>query len=439
MMSTVIEYAASFIEAIIASNFLVGYNGVKNGKNKYFPFTVITVLLFSSTCLFNHFTYFESVYGAAYVIILFGCSMILLGGKIYEKIFSSVVSIAMIAVINMVILTIFSSAFDSSISELIEGRNVVRIMVLFFTKFLYFLLCQFILVTKRKINNYLNSLEWLMIIITFSISMFVSLIILSFAYRFQLSSRDYSLMYAATGGIIVINLVTFYLFIVLNKHHKQMLQLNGMKIHMKQREQSLDELKSLSLEMRKIKHDMSKFVDITSHLILEKNYSKALEYLSELQDNVINEKYQTITTSNDIVNAILNAKRSYCMANNIDFIYRITADLSHYSDLDVSMLLGNLLDNAIEGTKGCADPYIKISISENKAYLMILVTNSIQKSVLINNPELKTTKSNSDDHGLGLLTIRDIVNKYDGLLGFAENDGAFTADVRLKSTYRNSQ
>ena len=371
--------------------------------------------------------------------MLFGCSMVFLGGKISEKIFSSVVCIAMIAVINMVILTIFSSAFDSSISELIEGRNVVRIMVLFFTKFLYFLLCQLILITKRKIDNYLNSLEWLMIIITFSISMAVSIIILNFAYRFELSSKDHYLMYATAIGIIIINLVTFYLFIVLNKHHKQMLQLNGMKIHMKQREQSLDELKSLSLEMRKIKHDMSKFVDVTTHLISEKNYTKALEYLSELQDYVINEKFRTITTSNDIINAILNAKRTYCLSNNIDFIYRITADLSLYSDLDVSMLLGNLLDNAIEGTKGCSEPYIKITISENKAYLMIIVTNSIQAPVLISNPELKTTKLNSGDHGLGLLTIKDIVKKYDGLLDFAENNHSFTADVRLKSPHRNNR
>lgn len=70
--------------------------------------------------------------------------------------------------------------------------------------------------------------------------------------------------------------------------------------------------------------------------------------------------------------------------------------------------------------------------SEAKAYLVIIITNSIPSSIIKNNPSLITTKKDKEHHGLGLLTIRDVVEKYDGILNFSEENLCFSADVRLK-------
>ncbi|MBQ8435746.1 MAG: GHKL domain-containing protein [Oscillospiraceae bacterium] len=428
----IIEYLASFIESMIAADFVINYNGTKKNHNKLLIFFIITVILFISINILNHAMIFEGIYSLLYVVILTICNLIFLNGRIIEKIFSAILSIVLVAIINMTLLTIFSSILSVTVSELITERNIFRLIILFFTKFLYYIMSRFILVMRHKLKSYLNMIEWIMIALIFTTTLAISLLVLNYEYKFNLSSTDYNLLLVVVIGIIIINLVTFYLFTVLSKHYQEMLKLSGIKIQIEQQSKSLDDLKSLSLEMRKIQHDTAKYIDITSNLISEAKYSKALEYLSNIRKNKLDNNFHIITTSNDIVNAILNTKFSYCRKNNIDFIYQITADLSVFSDIELSVLLGNLLDNAIEGTISCTNPFVKISISENKAYLIIIVTNAISSSVLKNNSDFNTTKKDKIHHGLGLLAINDIVEKHDGMLNFTEEDMSFSADIRLK-------
>lgn len=431
MILTIIEYIASFTESMIAADFIIKYNGVKF-KSRLLTFLFVTFSLFLSIIIMNSFMKLEGLYALTYIIVLSTCSVIFLNGKIIEKLFSSVLCIVLVAVINITILTLFSSMLDISISELITKRNVFRLIILFFTKFLYFLASRFILVMTRKLKNHSNMLEWIMITLIFVTTLAISLLALNFVYKFNLSSSDYYLIHAVVIGIVIINLVTFYLFTVLNKHHKDMLQLTGMKIQMEQQSKSLDDLKALSLEMRKIQHDTAKYINITSTLISEGKHQKALEYLGEIQKNKLDDNFHVIVTSNDVINAVLNTKYTYCRKNNIEFIYQITTDLSVLSDVELSILLANLLDNAIEGTTGSENPFVKISISEAKAYLIIIIANSIPSPIMKNNPGLITTKKDKEHHGLGLLTIRDVVEKYDGILNFTEENLCFSADVRLK-------
>ena len=91
--------------------------------------------------------------------------------------------------------------------------------------------------------------------------------------------------------------------------------------------------------------------------------------------------------------------------------------------LDFSALLSNLLDNAIE-----ANPTeISVVISQRRGYETILVKNTISKSVLTENPDLKTTKSDGTSHGMGIPQIKAITEKYGGMCDFYEEDGYFCA------------
>jgi sensor histidine kinase YesM len=132
------------------------------------------------------------------------------------------------------------------------------------------------------------------------------------------------------------------------------------------------------------------------------------------------------------MNALLNSRASYCQKYNIEFDYQITANLSVFSEIDLSVLIGNLLDNAIDAAKECKSPCVKIRIWENKAYLAILVSNSVISSVLESNPDLLTMKSDKDNHGFGLKTVKDVVEKYDGIFDAFEENHMFSVDVRLK-------
>ena len=55
--------------------------------------------------------------------------------------------------------------------------------------------------------------------------------------------------------------------------------------------------------------------------------------------------------------------------------------------------------------------------------------NSVQNSVIENNPKFKTTKKHKDIHGYGIKIVKSIVEKYNGMMELFEQDGFFIADI----------
>ncbi len=432
MIWTIAEDLATVVESLLAANFMMRYNGCKFEKQKILTLFVIASLSVLCTTFFNSITVFEGLYGLTYIVALFICSLLLLKGKFTEKLFSSVISIVFVVLINMVVLTLFSVILERHISELITDRNIFRCLILFITKFLYFLATYAVLGIKNKLQNRLNLLEWIMIILIFLTSLIVGLFIFEFAFQFELSGIDHIFLNTAVISIVIINVITFYLFSMLNKRHNELLQFSKLQVQVAQQSKSLNDLKELSLEMRKIRHDMTKYLDITSNLISSGKSEEALRYLEKIQTEKIDHTFHPIITSSDVINALLNTKFSYCKKHGIDFVYQITANVSTFSEMDLSVLLGNLLDNAIEAAEKCEQPFVKITICESKAYLVVIVTNSIGASVLKENPDFKTTKKDQLHHGLGLLTVKDIVEKYEGIFNIDEEGCSILVDVRLK-------
>lgn len=77
---------------------------------------------------------------------------------------------------------------------------------------------------------------------------------------------------------------------------------------------------------------------------------------------------------------------------------------------------------------------IDFEISDSKGYLNIVLKNTIDESVLIKNPRLRTSKKDKSKHGFGLQTVADIVKKYDGMINAFEENGDFITDILLKIT-----
>ena len=125
-------------------------------------------------------------------------------------------------------------------------------------------------------------------------------------------------------------------------------------------------------------------------------------------------------------------KISRCHANKIDIKTEIESDFSDFSDIDICVLLANLLDNAIEASLNVDSPQINVSIRNEKNYLCILIRNRIESSVLEENGQLHTTKKDKSKHGLGVYSISQIVDKYDGMKTYYEKNGYFVADIWLK-------
>ena len=97
-------------------------------------------------------------------------------------------------------------------------------------------------------------------------------------------------------------------------------------------------------------------------------------------------------------------------------------------------LLGNMLDNAIEAAQECKTEKrsIELNISSLSNRLIVIVRNSINHTILSENPNLVTSKHDKSEHGYGIKTIKSITEKYDGTIDFFEENLTFVFRVELR-------
>ena len=101
-------------------------------------------------------------------------------------------------------------------------------------------------------------------------------------------------------------------------------------------------------------------------------------------------------------------------------------------EFDMSVLLSNLLDNAIEGCEKNRIPsQIILSISAYAGYYRVIIKNTIEKSILRDNKKLRTDKSNKQKHGWGLKSVYDIAEVHQGDVDIYEKNGMFIVNVLM--------
>lgn len=98
-----------------------------------------------------------------------------------------------------------------------------------------------------------------------------------------------------------------------------------------------------------------------------------------------------------------------------------TADLNipmkmPFKGADICLILGNLLENAVEAARKVdGKKYIRVQMKYDKNNLLLFVTNSYKgRLVKTRYKELKSTKPNAENHGVGLPSVSRVATKYQG-------------------------
>jgi sensor histidine kinase YesM len=141
----------------------------------------------------------------------------------------------------------------------------------------------------------------------------------------------------------------------------------------------------------------------------------------------------TAFTGNTAVDNILNYKINTARNLGIEVNYHIERSEIKIPDVDISRVLGNLFDNAIEACENINLPQknIEIKIYKRKVYRCIYISNPITESVKKNNPNLISTKKEKGKHSFGIKSIRSIVEKYEGFFNFYEENNRIFFEVLL--------
>ena len=187
-------------------------------------------------------------------------------------------------------------------------------------------------------------------------------------------------------------------------------------------------------QLRRMRHDIKNQLDVVKSLMNDESTANELakNYLKQYNDRFMKLE-RLIDTDNAIVNAVVNSKLVKCSKENIRINTTIQNKLKRIDDIDMSSLIGNLLDNAIEAQEKVAvdKRYVEVNMLNDDDVLYISVKNTILESVLENNKELHTIKADKKSHGLGTKIVKDIVEKYNGSIDYYEEEGFFCCDIRI--------
>ena len=196
--------------------------------------------------------------------------------------------------------------------------------------------------------------------------------------------------------------------------------------------QQMDEIENIYMTMRGWRHDYHNHLQSLKGYLSLNKVEQMKDYLNELETDL--DSIDTLYHSGNLqLDSILNAKLSIAEKGQI----RIHCDASippqlHVSDLDLCVILGNLLDNAIESCRKIKNPderFIRVYIGILKKQLYISITNATSETVKQRTDHYFTTKRG--DHGHGLKRVDQVVKKYDGYLNRQNEPGVFATEIVL--------
>lgn len=199
---------------------------------------------------------------------------------------------------------------------------------------------------------------------------------------------------------------------------------------MQSRIEAYNEMEDLLRMQRKKLHDYKNQVRTIGKLIADGNGIEAEKLVSDLTES-LDVDSSTVDTKNAAVNAILNQKYKAAKERGIGMTF-LVGDLSELTlpAVDVVIILGNLLDNAISACEKVRDAgekaVIRVAVKE-EGQLVISVKNPVNETVEIENN--RVIKEYESGHGIGLLNVEETAEKYDGSFGISCDCKVFTATV----------
>lgn len=196
----------------------------------------------------------------------------------------------------------------------------------------------------------------------------------------------------------------------------------------------LTQMQNSSNAMVKLRHDMK------NHLISLQAYAEndkkaeLLEYLEKLNSSMDPRQFKSAAnTGNIVIDSIVNYKIQDADKKGVEFDTTFTIpDKLDIAPFDLVIILGNLLDNAIQATsKLVKDRKISLKVNYDKGRLILKITNPYNGEIKVNNNQILSLKNDSELHGFGLNNVRSAVKKYNGLMDIDYSGGIFAVTIML--------
>ncbi|MBP3507916.1 MAG: GHKL domain-containing protein [Lachnospiraceae bacterium] len=238
----------------------------------------------------------------------------------------------------------------------------------------------------------------------------------------------------SSAGLLFADFLFFYLVRDIVKQEKRIQETHLIEAQTKNQILLYQTMESNYEEQQKKVHDFKNHMSCIQGLLEDGKQEKALDYISNLYGTWQKETIG-LNTNHAIVNSILRQKYQYAQQTGVNMILNV-GDLSELSmkDEDIVILLTNLLDNGIDTCKQLKEKpkELKICICIEQGEIRISTQNPVEEEPIMEKKRFVTSKSNKREHGIGMINIQRVVEKYQGEDFVQCKNGLFTHTIVIQ-------
>lgn len=366
-------------------------------------------------------------------IIYFSILLILFNGSVWRKIFCFLIADIIMIGCEFAWIVLMSLPSEFSIYQIEENQYITMITILGVKALAFF----FFNLLKRsaKRDNYAMRMQNLLIYCIVPLATVG--IIVSLAYLnidFDNGRFLQTLLLGSVSLSVIGNILVFYVFDNYTSAMERVRQQELIITRLEMEEKRYEQIEAVNQAHAGFLHDIRHYLK-TIYVMAEENKDyEILKIIPELQVK-ISDADMEMYCSNRMLNTILNEKKKAAAERKIDFKLTIEPEfrIDQIENVDLIVIMGNLLENAIDAASKCEDGFIKIYLfSQNEGCFSVLkIINNYCTQIKVKEDKLLTSKTDKGMHGFGIQNVTQAVEKYNGNFQYFYENGIFTAIVVL--------
>lgn len=225
---------------------------------------------------------------------------------------------------------------------------------------------------------------------------------------------------ASLGALLYINVVIFVILRVMDHESKKINEYMNANMQMELQQKHYKEMLEKNHQVRGLWHDMNNHLITMQYLLENQAGDEIADYLQQFHERLQNAVDHN-RSGNYVVDALLNYKIKVATDHQINFVHYIAIpEKLKMNSIDLSIILGNILDNAIEGcqrdSRQAQEKIIKFNMYYKRESLLIDIENSIDKNTIqkSGNHMISSKRIDTDQSGYGISNVKQVLKKYEG-------------------------
>jgi sensor histidine kinase YesM len=272
--------------------------------------------------------------------------------------------------------------------------------------------------------------KWICIFLIPSSSIYIILIV------FSTEGINFYNKMLITGILLFINFATFYLYDVVSENMMNKIEKAVTEEQNRYYEKQFHTMKNSIDQMDTLRHDFKNHIETLKQFVTIDEKDKAINHMLKISETSLKKNDIYVDTGNVVIDSIINFKineaEKFSIKCNTKIILPWDLKLNSF---EMTAILGNLMDNAIEANKKINEEkrQINFTMKYDRGRLFIRISNPYNQKILKdkNTKKLLTTKKDNSNHGKGISSIKNIVEKNDGLIDIDYDNNIFQVSITL--------